>query len=517
MLTLTTYSYDTGNQLNLAMQGSSPTTYTNDAAGNRTAILPSSGQNVYYGWDAYNRMITAQPAAGVISYTYDGEDRRVGENPPAGLSTQFVYDFERLLQESDASDTTDYLSTAEQYGHLLGTADSGGAYFLSSNAMGSTEILMDSLGEAASYYTYSSAFGLPPTTTTPTADIDYTWVARKSYRLETQTNLYLLSRRYYDPATVRFLSTDPKGEVAGDLNLYRYCFNDPVNMSDPSGYYTIKGMLTYLAKKKEYYDILHAMLDTGWFLAISKYKEGWATSGVSWPEIFENYKNRDVKGVYFQEISVDTSERRASKISEETKDSGEKTREVHGNGYIVDFVRHLIYIDAWQDDNAADYMIHAINAIMEKEETERKAAEIDAVPIEERTKGQTAGEIEAYFDATKTVGQQFANDLKPILVELGHQVATDALEFAAGQFISKYGVSALSYLLKRGYRITKDAARGVIRVMRPAREVAILNRAKKIVKPRAAIPKPEVVPPPAPKGEAFNKRTRLRWRVHRHC
>jgi hypothetical protein len=39
----------------------------------------------------------------------------------------------------------------------------------------------------------------------------------------------------YDPVNGRFLQQDPTGFDAGDLNLYRYVRNNPVNQSDPSG------------------------------------------------------------------------------------------------------------------------------------------------------------------------------------------------------------------------------------------------------------------------------------------
>lgn len=40
--------------------------------------------------------------------------------------------------------------------------------------------------------------------------------------------------RWYDPETGRWLSPDPIG-LAGGLNLYCFCGNDPVNRTDPSG------------------------------------------------------------------------------------------------------------------------------------------------------------------------------------------------------------------------------------------------------------------------------------------
>jgi RHS repeat-associated protein len=42
-------------------------------------------------------------------------------------------------------------------------------------------------------------------------------------------------RRYYSPVDGRWTSQDPLGFAAGDANLYRYTFNQPINLNDPSG------------------------------------------------------------------------------------------------------------------------------------------------------------------------------------------------------------------------------------------------------------------------------------------
>jgi RHS repeat-associated protein len=47
--------------------------------------------------------------------------------------------------------------------------------------------------------------------------------------------LYDYRARMYQPELGRFLQPDPKQFAAGDYNLYRYCHNDPVNKSDPTG------------------------------------------------------------------------------------------------------------------------------------------------------------------------------------------------------------------------------------------------------------------------------------------
>ena len=48
------------------------------------------------------------------------------------------------------------------------------------------------------------------------------------------TGLYNFRARWYDPETGRWLSTDPIG-LAGGLNLYAFCGNEPINSSDPEG------------------------------------------------------------------------------------------------------------------------------------------------------------------------------------------------------------------------------------------------------------------------------------------
>jgi len=51
-----------------------------------------------------------------------------------------------------------------------------------------------------------------------------------------ETDLSYNRARYYEPSSGRFLSPDPIGFSAGDINLYRYAGNSPTNATDPSGH-----------------------------------------------------------------------------------------------------------------------------------------------------------------------------------------------------------------------------------------------------------------------------------------
>jgi len=65
----------------------------------------------------------------------------------------------------------------------------------------------------------------------------YTFTARE---YDPETGLYFYRARYYDPTQGRFLTRDPIGFAGGDVNLYAYVSNDPVNWSDPWGLKTWK-------------------------------------------------------------------------------------------------------------------------------------------------------------------------------------------------------------------------------------------------------------------------------------
>ena len=62
----------------------------------------------------------------------------------------------------------------------------------------------------------------------------------RGYYYDTETGLYYLKSRYYDPQTGRFISMDDISyldpETIGGANLYTYCLNNPVKYVDPSGH-----------------------------------------------------------------------------------------------------------------------------------------------------------------------------------------------------------------------------------------------------------------------------------------
>ncbi|MBF2022221.1 MAG: RHS repeat-associated core domain-containing protein, partial [Hydrococcus sp. C42_A2020_068] len=59
-----------------------------------------------------------------------------------------------------------------------------------------------------------------------------------------KARIYDYRNRAYSVELGRFLQTDPIGFDAGDVNLYRYVANDPINALDPLGlaYFASRGL-----------------------------------------------------------------------------------------------------------------------------------------------------------------------------------------------------------------------------------------------------------------------------------
>lgn len=97
---------------------------------------------------------------------------------------------------------------------------------------GTVRDLLDDSGALVNHVTYDS-FGNMTGQTAPGEAIRYGFTGRE---YDAESGLYYYRSRYYDPTTGSFISEDSFGFAADDLNLYRYVFNAPVALRDPTGH-----------------------------------------------------------------------------------------------------------------------------------------------------------------------------------------------------------------------------------------------------------------------------------------
>ena len=236
----TGYSYDADDRLLMA----GTTSYTYDRNGNQ--ITKTTGSTtVNYTYDALNQL-TAAAGGGINSkYQYDGDGNRVGQTTTAG-SYEYLNDTATglpvILNETGPDGNIDYL-----YGSsLISETSPAFQYFYQSDGLGSAASLTDAIGALKANYTYDP-WGRLITPIDPLG-------ARNKYKftgeeLDPGTGIYYLRARYYDPTAGRFISKDSfSGFIMkpGSLNRFIYGLNNPVRFTDPSGFFSLSGALSFV-------------------------------------------------------------------------------------------------------------------------------------------------------------------------------------------------------------------------------------------------------------------------------
>jgi RHS repeat-associated protein len=162
-----------------------------------------------------------------MRYLYDALGRRVSAYAPTKGKTNFTYDGDDVLLDDANSTLTKYINGPGIDNKLRQTTGSSASYFLADH-LGSTNGLTDSTGALTASNSYDS-FGNPSSTSFPTR---YQFTGRE---FDSTTGLQFSRARWYDPGIGRFISEDPIGFAAGDINIYAYVWNSPQRYSDPIG------------------------------------------------------------------------------------------------------------------------------------------------------------------------------------------------------------------------------------------------------------------------------------------
>jgi RHS repeat-associated protein len=180
-----------------------------------------------YTWNARNQLASLTgPVSG--SFAYDGVGRRRSKTI-GGTTTQFLYDGVNPVQELSTGTPTANLLTGLGTDEYFSRTDGAGARSYLADALGSTVALADGSGTVQTDYSYGP-FG---TTTTSGASTNNSIAF--TGREADGTGLHYYRARYLHAESQRFVSEDPLGLCAADMNLYSYVRNGPTMYKDPLG------------------------------------------------------------------------------------------------------------------------------------------------------------------------------------------------------------------------------------------------------------------------------------------
>ena len=186
-------------------------------------------------------------------FTYDGFDRTTGIKI-GDVTTSFDYntDSDRVSKTTNGKTTESILDndsvSADLIGETLKVFTEDNSVFcqngvFSYNVINTKGDIIASDGSNGIDYNYN-AYGTELYNCSSANPIGY-----RNYYYDSETGLYYLKARYYDPTTGQFTQEDTVQDDNLQYNLYGYCSANPVLYTDADGHKKInKNMLTHVKK-----------------------------------------------------------------------------------------------------------------------------------------------------------------------------------------------------------------------------------------------------------------------------
>ena len=187
-------------------------------------------------WQGGRQLASMTKSSDTLSFVYNESGLRTSKTVN-GITHSYVWQGSKL-----AADITDAYTLYFHYdstGDVIGfTRTANGAdteYFYVKNLQGDILKVITAIGTEAATYTYD-AWGKLLTSTGDMAEANP--IRYRGYYYDTETGLYYLQSRYYDPEISRFINPDAFASTGRGIlgtNMFVYCNNEAVSLYDALG------------------------------------------------------------------------------------------------------------------------------------------------------------------------------------------------------------------------------------------------------------------------------------------
>ncbi len=261
----TAYTYDAqGQLLTETVNGNLVNEMTYDGYGN---ILTKNGKAYTYGDAAWKDLLTAYDGKAIsydlqgnptnylghdlvwekgrqlksfdgITYTYNGNGIRTSKTID-GVEHTYVLDGAKILRETWG--INELVPLYDNEDSVCGILYNQVPYYFRKNLQGDIIAITDKYGETVARYTYDAWGKCTIVDFARAHEIATINPFRyRGYYYDSETQLYYLQSRYYDPTLGRFVNGDAATylgtrKVALSYNLFTYCENNPIMYVDVSG------------------------------------------------------------------------------------------------------------------------------------------------------------------------------------------------------------------------------------------------------------------------------------------
>ena len=179
-----------------------------------------------------------------VQMSYDSNGMRTQKSVD-GVKTNYYYDSNKnLIALVKGNDTLLFYYDSD--GSATSFSYNGTMYFYVKNLQGDVIRIIDLAGTEVASYVYDAWGNIKDTKGEPTIR-EINPIRYRGYVYDTETSLYYLQSRYYDPFAGRFLNADIYCDTGTSTplstNMFAYCENNIINKIDPSGYWVVSAGL----------------------------------------------------------------------------------------------------------------------------------------------------------------------------------------------------------------------------------------------------------------------------------
>ena len=229
-------------------------TPTHDIVGNPSHVMTGNGNRYAATWSYGRRLTGLSSGSEAFSYSYNADGIRTAKTVN-GVKHTYALSGTTILNEEWTENGVQHLMmyvydangspVGMVYRNSTMAANATEEYLFVKNIQGDILHVYNSAGKKLVSYVYDAWGNIISTTYSNgggTSAARFNSFTYRGYYRDSETGMYYLNSRYYNPKMGRFISADAyvsTGQGLLGYNMYAYCGNNPVNRIDSEGEFWI--------------------------------------------------------------------------------------------------------------------------------------------------------------------------------------------------------------------------------------------------------------------------------------